>query len=367
MGDFNYSRVDLARRRRGLTKGALAEAAGISPRNLSSYPKQEQEPHATTIARFAAALDFPKEFFYGPDLDEPSPDGASFRALSKLTARQRDQALTSGALALALGDWIEERFNLPNPDVPEYHGIDPETAAVGLRQEWGLGERRIAIMVHLLEQHGVRVFSLAEESTIVDAFSFWRGSTPYVFLNTRKTVEHSRMDAAHELGHLVMHGHGGPRGRDAEHEAQAFGSAFLMPAGSVRAQVRAGATIQQLIKAKYHWSVSVANLAYRMYKLGLLSDWQYRSVFIELGRRGRTNEPVAAGQSPLRQETSQVLEKVFRALRDEKMSKASVAQQLNIPIKDLRAVVFGLVLTQLDSRGVTDPSPGHAKPELRVV
>jgi transcriptional regulator with XRE-family HTH domain len=209
-GDFNYSRVDLVRRRRGLTKGALADAVDISPRNLSSYEKQRQEPNTSTVVRFASALGFPKEFFYGHDLDEPTPDGASFRALSKLTARQRDQALGSGALALS--DWIEERFALPTPDMPQWQGIDPETAADGIRQAWGLGERRIGNMVHLLEQHGVRVFSLAEEPAVVDAFSFWRGSTPYIVLNTRKTAEHSRMDAAHELGHLILHGHGGPGG-----------------------------------------------------------------------------------------------------------------------------------------------------------
>lgn len=366
MGDFNYSRVDLARRRRGMTKTALAGAVGISPRNLSSYEKEQQEPNLLTVLRFASALGFPKEFFYGPDLDEPTPEGASFRALSKLTARQRDQALGSGALALVLSDWIDERFALPAPDLPQWQGIDPEPAADALRQRWGLGERRIPNMVHLLEQHGVRVFSLAEESVVVDAFSFWRGTTPYVFLNTRKTAEHSRMDAAHELGHLILHGHGGPVGREAEHEAQSFGSAFLMPAGSVRAEAPAGARMSQLIRGKSRWNVSVANLAYRMHKLDLLSDWQYRSIFIELNRRGRENEPVVPGKKPSRQETSQILEKVFRALRDEMMTKASVAQQLHIPLKDLSASVFGLVLTPLDGSGIGNVSD-RERPKLHVV
>ena len=191
-------------------------------------------------------------------------------------------------------------------------------------------------MIHLLEAHGVRVFSLAEETESVDAFSFWRGATPYVFLNTRKTAEHSRMDAAHELGHLVLHAHGTPKGREAEREAHIFGSAFLMPAGSIRAEApRGAANVDQLAKAKGRWNVSVANLAYRMHQLGLLSEWQYRSVFVELNRRGRATEPRAPGQRILQQETSQVLRKVFGTLRREGTSKADVARALNIGLRDL--------------------------------
>jgi len=367
---FNYSRLDLARRRRGLTKGALATTAGISPRNLTEYEKHEYEPDALTVARLAEAVKFPKEFFFGPDLDEPSPEGASFRSMSRMPARVRDQAFGSGALAFALSDFIDRHFELPAPDVPEFPGLDPETAAEAVREAWGLGERRIPNMVHLLESRGVWMFSLAEQSTKVDAFSQWRGAVPYVFLNTKKTAEHSRMDGAHELGHLVLHGHGGPGGRQAEHEAFAFGSAFLMPAGSVYANAPQGGRFDKLVRAKYRWNVSVANLAYRMNRLGMLTDWQYRSVFIELNRRGgRDIEPVPPGKEPLRQETSQVLEKVFRTLRDDKITKATVARELRIPLSDLNDSVFGLVLTPLEGGGRTSsPRPAtEGKPNLRVV
>lgn len=367
MESFNYSRVDLARRRRGYGKGDLARRAGISPRNLTEYERGHQEPTPETVSALAVALEFPKEFFFGPDLDEPTPDGASFRALSRLSARQRDQAFGSGALALVLADWIDEHFDLPAADIPHYPGEDPEIAADAVRTAWGLGERRIGNMVHLLEAHGARVFSLSEESTTVDAFSFWRGRVPYVFLNTKKTPERSRMDAAHELGHLVLHAHGGPRGRDAENEAHAFGSAFLMPRGSVLAQAPRGGRVAHLTRSKHRWNVSVANLAVRMHKLRMLTDWQYRSILIELNRRGRENEPTAPGREPLRRETSQILEKVFRALREERVSKASVAQTLNIPLRDLNDSVFGLVMTQVTTDNPEPAPAGHRRPELRVV
>lgn len=54
-----------------------------------------------------------------------------------------------------------------------------------------------------------------------------------MFLNPKKTAEHGRFDAAHELGHLAMHTHTVPRNREAELEADRFASAFLMPRGDV--------------------------------------------------------------------------------------------------------------------------------------
>jgi Zn-dependent peptidase ImmA (M78 family)/DNA-binding XRE family transcriptional regulator len=359
---FNYSRVDLARQRRGLTKAALAQKAGISTRSLSGYERGEKEPTPATVARIAAALSFPMEFLSGADLDEPPVEGASFRALSSLTARQRDQARASATLALTLSDWIDKRFTLPTPDVPRLSGIDPETAAEAVRGAWGLGERPAPNMIHLLEARGVRVFSLADECAEVDAFSFWLRAAPYVFLNTSKTAERSRMDAAHELGHLVLHSHGGPQGRAAEKEAQAFGSAFLMPSGSVLAEAPRGASMDQLIKAKRRWKVSVANLAYRMHVLGLLTEWQYRSVFVELGRLGRRSEP-----NPIPRETSQVLAKVFEASRSEAVTMATIAHELQIPVAELKKFVFGLVLTPLEGEGHSEPSASGDRPSLRVV
>ncbi|MET9565773.1 ImmA/IrrE family metallo-endopeptidase [Streptomyces tauricus] len=74
-----------------------------------------------------------------------------------------------------------------------------------VRTRWDLGQAPAPNMVHLLEAHGVRVFSLPPDSLEVDAFAVWRSGVPFVFLHTLKTVERARFFAAHELGHLVMH------------------------------------------------------------------------------------------------------------------------------------------------------------------
>ena len=336
---FEPTRLVIARHRRGLTRSALAKASGLSILTLTAEETKGTQPYHSTVERIAETLRFPVEFFYGPPIDELAPDGASFRALSNLSNRQKDQALAAGTLACVLSDWIGERFEIPDPAIPTYVGEDPEAAAMAVRALWGLGEQPIANMIHLLEAHGVRVFSVSDDVLALDAFSVWRNGTPYMFLNNMKSAERTRMDAAHELGHLVLHAKGGASGRPAENEAGAFAGAFLMPEGSVRSVAPWTGSLRQLIAVKRHWNVSVSALAYRMHKMGL-SDWRYRMLCIEISRNGyRTDEP-----NPAPSESSQVLAKVFSTLRAHGQSLAQVAEGLRVFPDDLNALVFGLVL-----------------------
>lgn len=354
---FNPSRLTLARRRRGLKKSQLAMALGLDARTVSAYEAGEFAPDTPRLERMGEVLRFPAAFFLGEELEEPTPDIASFRAMSKMTAAKRDMALGAGALALALNEWIVARFELPQPDLPDLsREPDPEAAAMSLRRVWGLGELPVKNIVHLLESRGVRVYTLAVDALEVDAFSMWRDGTPFVFLNTQKSCEHSRFDAAHELGHLVMHRHGPPSGQQAEAEANAFASAFLMPRASVLAHSPRLASVDHLVQLKKMWTVSVAALAYRLHAVGALSDWHYRMLFIEIGKRGyRSAEPHEAPR-----EVSALLAKVFAALREEGVTRQDIAEQLQILAEEIDQLVFGLALTSLPGGRATAASRGRA-------
>jgi Zn-dependent peptidase ImmA (M78 family)/DNA-binding XRE family transcriptional regulator len=358
---FTPARLTLARGRRGLNKSALAARVGLTPKSIGDFESDRMTPSAETLQRIAQALKFPVEFFYQAEPDLPSQDAVSFRALASLTASQRDAALGACTIALELSCWIESRFQLLKPTIPDLRNEPPEVAAETIRAEWGLGVRPIHNMVHLLELHGVRVFSLNEQCRELDAFALWHGTRPYCFFNTQKSVEHGRFDAAHELGHLVLHRHGPPQGREAEHQANEFASAFLMPRSTVVAKIQRGASLPQLVAAKHVWGVSAAALAYRSHKVGILSDWHYRNLCIEMSKlRYRTNEP-----DPIRdRETSQVLHKVFTKLAQDGISRRVVAQSLKLDVNDLESIIFGLVA--LDGGG--EPTGSAPKtPRMRLV
>ena len=339
---FNADRFELARLRRGITKRSLSQSLGVTSMAVGRYSKGEREPASDVVEKIADILSFPVEFFYGETLTEASQKGPSFRALSKLTARQRDQAVAAGTLGMYLSDWVERKFRLPRPNIPQYENavIPPESASMELRVRWGLGERPIKNMVHLLEYHGIRVFALAEETRSVDAYSFWHDSKPFMFLNTSKSAERSRMDAAHELGHLAIHSSEiAQRSPHLEREAQEFAASFLMPRRSVLARIQPGAMLPEIIEAKHYWNVSAANLTHRIHRLGLLTKYQYTSTFIEIGKRNfRTEEP-----EPSERETSQVLNKVFGRLREKGTTVAQVADELSLHPEEVSKLLLGLV------------------------
>jgi len=194
----------------------------------------------------------------------------------------------------------------------------------------------------------------------VDAFSMWKGTRPFVFLNTYKSTEHSRFDAAHELGHLVLHKHGPPSGREAEKQANTFASAFLMPRGSVLANAPRLPTYSSLVQLKKAWTTSVSALSYRLHELRLISDWQYRGLCIEIAKRGRDVEPEEAPK-----ETSLILPKVLAALYEDGMSRAHIAHALSLPSSELEQLLFGLAMTSI-AGGRNQPSP-RAPADLRRV
>lgn len=338
---FNPSRIVFARKRRKLTARKLAEMCGITPEYLSQIENGKAENvEAGTLKSLAAGVDFPYDFFFGDDLEIPPLDSISFRSLSSMSAKERDSAINAGAIALRLSDWIEERFNLPEVDVPDlrYEG-EPEAAARSLRTYWGVGERPIPHVIKLLESKGIRVFSLAEDTKNVDAFSCWRNNRPYIFLNTFKSAERSRFDALHELGHLVLHRHGKPQGRQAEKEADQFASFFLIPTMDMLGNIpRHIQSLMQLVKLKRRWGVSVAALAYRLHKAKILSDWQYRGFCIEINSTFKDAEPEG-----LERERSIVLEKVFRELWKDRATRAHVAKELSLPIGEVENLVFSLL------------------------
>jgi len=323
-----------------MTKKALADAAGFGTRTITAYESTRGEIEASPEAtkRLADALEFPVSFFDGDDLPEPQIDSASFRSLSRMTARQRDSALASGALGFYLSDWIEAHFRLPAPDIPDMENLDPETAADLVRSAWGLGAYPIENMIHLLESRGVFVFSFDCEKA-VDAFSTWKDDRPFVFLGAKKTAERTRMDAAHELAHLTMHRHESKNRRDVEQDAKEFASAFLMPRGDLLARARRSPSTSTVIEDKVRWGVSALAYVVRLYKLRLITEAHYRRLCMLLSAFGyRSDEP-----NPISHEGSELLRQVFSALWAEGVTRVGIAKQLSLNIADLDSLVFGLL------------------------
>lgn len=361
---FVPARLTVARKRRGATIIALSVDSGISTKSLSDYENGKKVPSAETLAKLAQTLQVPPAYFTRTPLDEIPPEAVSFRAPSKMLARNREMALAIAGHAIELRAWIDANFKTPAAEVPTLHKYAgaraASRAAAVVRAKWGLGEAPVGNMVHLLELHGVAVFSVRAEKAQHDAFSFRLGDRPYILLNTSKSAERSRFDAAHELGHLVLHSENNEiMGLDAEREADAFASAFLMPEGDVRANIRVNPPLDQILTKKKRWRVAAIALAYRLHELGLLSDWLYHTTCVNLSRMGyRSGEP-----DGINREASRLLSQVLSDLWTINRGFENLCEQLTVYPHDINDLVFNLAPVAVKGAGQSSPP---VRPRLRV-
>lgn len=357
---FNPARLVLARQRRRKTQTRLAADCGIDARNIRRYEAGDAAPSETTLKAMAEALAFPVPFFLRDDPVVLLQEGASFRSLSTMTQLQADAALGAGSIAIDLAAFLDKHLKLPKPELPDFHGVPPEQAARELRSAWGLGNQPLPNVVQQLESKGVRVFSLVEECKDVDAFCVQHNGIPFVFLNTMKSAEHSRFDACHELAHLTLHQSGERRGKGIELEAHSFASSFLMPAEDVLAHAPRVVTVDAIVSGKLRWGVSAVAYARRLFTVGILREWHYKQLCIEMSRLGfRTREP-----RPIPRELSALFPRAFELLKEKKIGREQVANALNINVEELDGLVFGLTMVYLAGQGQLSVRP---PPKLRVL
>lgn len=314
MSNFSASRLSLARRKRGLTQTKLADLCNVSQQYVSSLEQGKEVPTESFVEHLAVTLQFQPTFFYGNEVELIPKDGPSFRARQSMSSQVRDMALATGETAIEIvSPDLNQRFVLPKSQIPDLTGYSPEEAAESLRLEWKLGYEPIKNMVHLLESKGVEVYWLNEDNPSLDAFMFWRDK-PYVLLNSSKNAgDRSRFDAAHELGHLVLH-----RsvevvdGREIEEEANLFASAFLLPAEQFSQECLDRPNLEHLTALKERWKVSIQAMLMRGRTLGIYSEWQTRQAFQMISALGmRKKEPV-----PILPEESRLHKMILDSLQE---------------------------------------------------
>jgi Zn-dependent peptidase ImmA (M78 family) len=138
-----------------------------------------------------------------------------------------------------------------------------------------------------------------------------------------------------------------------EDEADAFAGAFLLPASEVRPQLRRF-DLRQLMNMKAYWKVSMAALAVRADRLGLITPYQRKSFWMEMGRLGyrrrEPNEPPREIPSLLRRMVSFHVKKLGYSVGD-------LAKLLHLSVDDFQ------IMYRPEVVGDPGPAPGF----LRVV
>jgi len=283
--DFDGSRLQVARRFRKLTKVELGTAVGVTATAIAQYERGQDRPSQTVVNELALSLGFPREFFGAgrPIAALPAAE-AHFRSLRSTTAAAREQALAFGEITLAVVELLEGYVDLPAVTLPALELPTDLTDAVihdaarATRTLWGYPIGPLPSVVDLLEAHGVITVRLPDEiDRKVSAFSTATGKRPLVLLaQGREDRARSRFDAAHELGHLLLHPDTEPGSKIVENQANMFAAELLMPAEEIAGQLPRRIDWARFHELKQKWGVSLRALVYRAYALGALSEASYR-------------------------------------------------------------------------------------------
>lgn len=298
-GAFDSERLQQARLLAGMSKKELAAAIDVSPPAVSQFESGVSRPSRGTMAKLALALGVPADFFVQRAPVMCLDVGcAFFRSLRAATQAERRQAIAQASVIVDALHLLERYVRLPEFDIPRA-SIDHRDATAGervaleVRAHWGLGAGPVGHVVRLMEAHGVVVSRLGLASRRVDAFSVEEEGRPIVVLGANKEdVARSRFDAAHELGHLVMHGGEEPGDPRLEREAHEFAAAFLIPSEDLIAVFPRRVSWPVLLELKKTWGVSLAMLLFRARTLSLISEAAYRRAMSTMSRNGwRKVEP----------------------------------------------------------------------------
>ena len=352
-------RLLLAREWRGVPRSTLAAAIDVTERTLNNYERIGAP--LTMLPALAHALDVRQSFLTLPaprfdtDLDQ-----VFFRARRKTSARLQRAAAALGTVGAEVYEWISNRYMLPQFHDPEIDFETPVQAASALRALWSLGTAPLPNLVQIAEAHGVRVMTLPLDTQDVDAFSFWAGCTPFVFLSRRKTPERSRFDLAHEIGHIVMHSRSEEGSdRSLESEADRFASAFLMDPAALTASLHREAAVPEILHAKRSFGVSAMALARALHDIGRASDWTYRQNCVQLSQLGYRS----AEHDSIQRESSRVFSQVFAHLGLHGVRQ--LVRDQGLTVEELRGMTFDIPFAVLLGKSV---NKGPAiRPPLRVI
>lgn len=360
-------RLTEARKARGYTMTELAKAIDVTRQAISQY-ESGQNPSGEVLAKIIDVLNFPISFFTEPNntLREHSAP-VFFRSYAAATKKVRGMGEIRLHWLQRIRLFLEQYFDLPQvnfPNIPELETTDFEQfdtdlieyVAEYVRRFWGLGDGPISDLTLLLEKQGAITSKIALDDYKLDAFSSWIDNRPFIILTKDKgSAVRSRFDAAHELGHLVLH-----RWVDREQieekqtlklvekQANRFASAFLLPKGSFPKEVMS-TSLAHFITLKRRWRVSIQAMIYRCDDLGLLSENQ---VLYLRKRLGRKLEPLDGELSP--EEPKLLRQAIELLISDGGKTSDSIVNALKLPPKDIEELC-NLESGSLSSNGKVIP------------
>ena len=306
---FNGQRLRQARLYNGLSINDLAEILGVTKQAISQYETQNVTPEFEKMRILTEKLKFPSSYFFQRDIYYVNTKTTYFRALLSANKNARLQQQVKLKHLAIIYQVLSKYLEFPILNIPKFkydNKLDFEQIALELRNYWNIGEKPIDNISHLLERNGIIVASYPVNQNNIDAYSQKikvEGNDRYIIVlsNDKNLAARSNFDAAHELGHILLHDWNidieelsREDFKQQEREANYFAAAFLLPKNAFLRDVSLyPRDLKYYIELKKKWKVSISAMLIRANRLGVLTDNQYQYLMKQMAiNNWRKREPL---------------------------------------------------------------------------
>lgn len=340
--NFQAERLTQVREASGLTKVAVANFIKVSSAAISKWESGKQYPEESNLTALSNFFNMPLHWFLKELPSVKSTRPYFFRTNSATTNIARNIAKRKMGWTHEISTVLQKWIELPHVSLPSNHeenflninNFEIEELAQQCRDLWGLGFAPIPDIILAMESAGIICIRDEIGYVKMDGVSHWYGERPFIFISSDKTNGiRNRFDAAHELGHIILHSHVNTVNykehyKEIERQANLFAGSFLLPASSF-AQNLALTTLDGFLSIKPRWKVSLAAMIMRCYQLGIINGEQKLRLHKNKSARGwATREPY----DDMPAEQPRILHRSVKMLIENNIvTKATLLDELALP------------------------------------
>lgn len=340
-------RLRNARKMNGLSLQELSNKLNnqISKQDLNRLETGIQLPDSKIISSLANVLNVTMDYFFKEQL--LTLDRVEFRKLTKLPVKEQER------IKGRTSDFLERYFELENllgnaKEAPfKYQCFkinkanyknDIEDAATKMRTSvLKIGSDPIYNIVELLEENGIKVFSIESELSFSGMSTCINNSTMVVVFNDLSSIPlvRKRFTLLHELAHLYLDLSDFDE-KQSEKICDAFAGALLLPSEKLIEYFggkRTTVFINELRNIKEYYGISLSAIMYRAMALDLVSEHYHRYFMILYNQTYKKQE--GEGYKG-KEESKRFIQLLMRAVAQEIISTTKAASLNNQKLGDFR-------------------------------
>lgn len=315
----------------------LPEPLRVSHATLTNYESGRSQPTVELLSVLAKVYDRPLGWFFS---DALTLSGVRYRN-RKSRVRQSDLARYEAHAVKWVQAYrlLERSVDRPLEGDLQNFRIQPEesgaAAAARLREQMDLApDRRIGSVSELLDRLAIRAVELPT-GLAIDGFAARAGEEYVVILNSTVPSDRARLNAAHEIGHVLA---GDCDGDDIdnhgpnERRAFDFASHLLLTDEMLKRAFR-DLSMVALVQFKERFGISVGAMIYRAQQSGLISERLAKQIWIQINKRGwKQNEP-----GHVAEDRAVRFERLLdSAILEERLTLEQAAELIGVRVQELR-------------------------------